>query len=331
VRWTAALLATAALMGGCLEAAQPAWALQATQLDAVRSRSDGGWVRVALLDTGIDLGLPALRHLDDGNLFDGELIAYNDFLTSDDTPRDPDGHGSFVAGVLAGRPASGLAAVARPTHGVEGLAPGVHLIVGRMCDGDGHCSLFALLPALRWAVEQGADVIGLSLGFEQAEVAAAPEYVAKVRAFLAQAADKGVLVVAAAGNGGPGSLLFPADDPNVLAVGAIGTDLRARASSAWGTGGKPELAAPGEAIVGPGPDGVQRRDGTSAAVPFVVATSALLLQGFGAPDGRQDLRFLRDAMERTAKPLEGQLLPQDPQVGRGLLQAQAAWDAYALR
>ena len=325
------LLGVLVLAPGCLEASQPGWALEATQLDAVQGRADGAWIRVAILDTGIDVGHPALRHLTDGDPFDGELVAYQDFLSSSDDPQDPDGHGSFVAGVLAGRPPSGLGAVLDAKQGVDGLAPGVQLIVGRLCDEVGDCALFALREAIRWALDQKADIISLSLGFEAEELAAAPEYESQVRRVLGQASAEGVLVVAAAGNGGKGGVLFPADDPRVLAVAAVGKDLRPRASTAWGHAGKPDLAAPGESIVGPSHAGLQRVDGTSAAVPFVVAAAAILMQGGGDPDGSVGLDALRQALVGTAKPLPGQTVPQDARLGRGMLQAEAAWDAYSLR
>ncbi|HJQ93919.1 MAG TPA: S8 family serine peptidase, partial [Candidatus Thermoplasmatota archaeon] len=239
--WMTLLLAAAVLGSGCLESSQPGWALEATQLDTVQERADGARIRVAILDTGVDLAHPALRHLANGDPDDGELVAYHDFLSSSDEPQDPDGHGSFVAGVLAGRPASGMAAFVRPTHGADGLAPRVELVVGRLCDGVGHCALFSLGAALQWAMDQGADIVSLSLGFEASKVAANPETASQVRRLLREAAEDGVLVVAAAGNGGPEGVLFPADDPTVLAVAAIGEDLRPRSSTAWGAAGKPDL------------------------------------------------------------------------------------------
>jgi subtilisin family serine protease len=328
VRWILAA-ALAALLPGCASSTQPGWALEATQLDALRHRADGSGVRVAVLDTGIDTSLPALRHLVNGDASDGELVAYRDFLGRDDGPRDGDGHGSHVAGILAGRPPSGMTAVLHQDQGLEGLAPGIELMVGRLCDDGGHCSFFGLRQALQWAMAGGADIVSLSLGFSRSMAQGAGEYVGQVRALLGQMEAEGTLVVAAAGNTGALGVLFPADDPNVVAVGAVGRDLQPRATTAFGPFPKPDLSAPGESIVGPSDRGLEPVDGTSAAVPFVVAAAALLMQAGGEPSDGEGVERLRAALESTAMPLPGQARPRDPRSGLGLLQADDAWRAYA--
>src|ERR1041385_4753785 len=176
------LLSLPLSLSGCASAAQPGWALRATQFDLLRGHADGSDVRVVLLDTGIDPSLPALSHLTDHDLSNGELVAYQDFVGDSGKPSDDDGHGSYVAGVLAGRSPSGLAALLHPTQGVQGLAPSVQRPVRRLCDSHGRCSLFGLRTALQWAMANDADVVSLSLGFTPDEVAGSPDYVRQVRA-----------------------------------------------------------------------------------------------------------------------------------------------------
>lgn len=319
------------LVPGCLDPARNAWALQATGLDALQRQGlDGDGVRVAILDTGIDLRHPSLRHLADGDPFNGELTAYEDFIGEASTPRDADGHGTFLAGVLAGRPPGGLRSITTtPGDAVQGLAPGVDLVVGRVCRLE-TCNLYAVWLGLQWAIAQRADVISLSLGFTQGELGMRPDLALKFRAALDEAEKQGILIVAAAGNQAPRGVLFPANQDTVLGVGASDRAGAVRPSSARGDG-KPDLVAPGEGIEGPALEGGRIAvSGTSAAVPFVVAVAALLIDAAGNPDDARDVARLRQAIVSTAAPLPGQRMPQDPRAGHGLVQGQAALDEYRL-
>lgn len=321
----------AAPLAGCFEPAGNGWASKATQIDGLRADGHTGrGIRVAILDTGLDVHHPSLRHLTDGDPFDGELVGYADFVGQSGPPRDKAGHGTFVAGVLAARPPHGVGSVTSSGSSVIGLAPDIDLLVGRVC-ATGHCSLASILPALLWAIAQDVDVISLSLGYTQAELEGRGFVVERFRQALAEAEAKGILVVAAAGN--DGVVLFPASEPTVLAVGATDRDGAAwRASRQWAERSKPDLVAPGESIVGPDAGGGRvTRDGTSAAVPFVVAAAALAMAAAGDPDDAREVAALRQALLDTAKPLPGQRVPHDPTSGHGLLQAEGAAAQYAMR
>ncbi len=320
------LLAT--VLGGCLDAPANGWAAQATQLADLRGAGERNPVRVAILDTGIDLGHPSLAHLGDGRFRDGELVAYSDLLGGSRGPHDKGGHGTFVAGVLAAQPPQGLAAVTGAGEGVQGLDPEVELMVGRVCL-ETSCGLTAVWRGLEWALANGADIVSLSLGYTAEDLAEMPLIVERMQRTLAEAEAKGVLVVAAAGNTN-GPLLWPAREPTVLAVGAVDRDLQPRFSSARGYGSaKPDLVAPGEGIVGPARDGGRVAfDGTSAAVPFVVAAAARMMAEVGAPQDASQLALLRQSLLETASPLDGQRVPHDPWAGHGLLQARDALERY---
>ena len=323
------LLVAATVLSGCLQAPANGWGAQATQLDGLRhAGATGRTIKVAILDTGIDLGHPSLAHLGDGRLRDGEMVAYADLLGSSRGPHDRGGHGSFVAGVLAASAPDGLAAVTGLGAAVEGLAPGVELLVGRACDG-ASCPLTAVWKGLDWAIDNDADIVSLSLGYTPTAIDGQGAIVERMRQSLARAEEKGILVVAAAGNT-DGPVLFPAKEPTVLAVGAVDKDLKPRHSSARGYGSlKPDLVAPGEGIVGPdGVDGRIAYDGTSAAVPFVVAAAALAMAEVGDPEDHAAVDLLRRALLESALPVPGQRVPHDPWAGHGLVQARSLLDHY---
>lgn len=319
------------LLAGCSAPLGNAWALQATQLDDLQALGlTGLGVRVALLDSGIDVGHPVLRHLTDGDAMNGEL-AYVDFLDSASKPHDRGGHGTFLAGVLVAQPATGLPGLLAGRDGdLDGLLPGANLLVGRVCDREA-CSLMALWRALEWAIAQRADVISLSLGFPASQTSDHVLARDGIERALATAESQGILVVAAAGNTGwRQPVLFPANVRTVLAVAALDQDGHLRASSSHGDQAKPDLAAPGQGIIGPDLGrGRARMDGTSAAVPFVVAAGALLIEAGANPADAPSVALLRQALHDTAAPLPGQRVPHDPQAGAGVLQAAAALHAYA--
>jgi subtilisin family serine protease len=313
-----AVLATGGL-AGC-SAPGNGWAERATQLDVLLGREGAGdGIRIAILDTGIDLGHPSLRHLANGDQRDGELRAYRDFVGGGTTPTDESGHGTFIAGLLVGRPAHGLRSLTGGSD-VQGLVPDAELMVGRICP-HGDCSLYVLRQGLEWALAGGADIISLSLGFETEELQRNPSAVEILRPLLEKAERRGVLVVAAAGNEASGLALFPAREPSVLAVGDVGSDLRPRHAGLCRSG-KPDVLAPGEAIVGPAlPDGLLSMKGSSAAVPFVVAAAAVLMAETPGWRDEDRLELVRTAIESTALHVDSAC--------PGILQAEAARRAIA--
>lgn len=334
VRWSPGVLLCLLLapaLSGCTGPAANDWAAQVTQIDALRHQGyRGTGVRVAILDTGIDVDHPSLAYLADGQEANGELAGYVDFLGLSHAARDDSGHGTFLAGVLAGHAPDGVASWTAPNSGVAGLAPGVTLLVGRVCSTN-LCSVLSVWKALEWALEQDADIISLSLGFTPSNLDEQPVARDGILRALQTAQQRGVLVVAAAGNTDGGPVLFPAREPTVLAVGAMDRDGQPRASSARGFGStKPDLVAPGEHVIGPQRGGGRiAYHGTSAAVPFVVATAALLMERYN-PATPEFVTALRQALVETASPLDGQRLPHDPWAGHGLLQGEAAKERYGL-
>jgi serine protease AprX len=246
----------------------------------------GQGVTVAVLDTGID-NLPD---------FSGRLIGGVDLTGAGQPYQDSYGHGTFVAGLVAGDGTS--------SNGqYSGEAPGAKLVSVKVAGADGTSHLSTLISGLQWAVDHRGDdgikVINLSLGFQTS--------MSTISNPLDQAAEavwnSGIAVVASAGNAGPddGTVLSPGDDPLVITVGALddmataspGDDEMNDFSSAGPTTPdgwvKPDLvtsgrsvvslAAPGSTICNSYPSG---RVGTASFVGSGTSFSAAITSGAAA-------------------------------------------------
>jgi len=168
-------------------------------------------------------------------------------------PEDDNGHGTHVAGIIA--------AAANGT-GVVGVAPQVSLYAVKVLDGRGEGYYSDIIKGIQWCMENGIQVINLSLG-GYADVPALHDAVA-------QAARQGIVIAAAAGNDGPGgsSVEYPAKYPEVIAVSAV--DASRRITDYSSRGPEVELAAPGDDILSTFTSSAYGTlSGTSAAVPHV--------------------------------------------------------------
>ena len=166
----------------------------------------GQGVTVAVIDTGID-DLPD---------FAGRLIGGGDLSGGNDPFQDDYGHGTFVAGLIAGDGASSGGQYA-------GEAPGADLVSIKVAGPNGVTDLGTLIQGLQWAVSNrlayNIRVLNMSLGFQPFESTVVNPLDQAVQA----AWDSGIAVVASAGNAGPsnGTILSPGDDPLVITVGAL--------------------------------------------------------------------------------------------------------------
>jgi serine protease AprX len=216
----------------------------ATQLAADGDTGQG--VTVAVMDTGID-DLPD---------FAGRLIGGVDLTGGNDPYQDSYGHGTFVAGLIAGDGAS--------SNGqYSGEAPGANLVSIKVAKASGQTDLSTLIQGLQWAVLNQAayniKVLNLSFGYHSDQ--------STVINPLDQAAEaawaSGITVVVSAGNAGPfnGTILSPGDDPMVITVGAlddmaqssVGDDEMTNFSSVGPTSpdgwAKPDLVTSGRSVV----------------------------------------------------------------------------------
>jgi subtilisin family serine protease len=241
-------------------------------------------VRVAVIDSGIDVGHPE---------FKGRIAAARSFVRGG--VRDADGHGTFVAGVIA----AGL----DNDVGIAGMAFPAQLLVAKVVDPDGTISPEAEARAIRWAIAQGARVINMSIGGLRDPRDLARDMYSKLEAAaIGYAIKHGAVVVAAAGNAddAPKSpwpyASYPAALPHVIGVAA----LQRNGDISSFSDRDPiyvDLAAPGEQILSTfpraltalrprcpdqgysscGPSEYRDAEGTSFAAPQVTAAVALLL------------------------------------------------------
>jgi serine protease AprX len=305
----------------------------------VASGTTGKGVTVAILDSGVaadpDLTQPTNRILASVNFADTR------------TSSDPGGHGTHVAGIVAGNGT-------RSAGQFVGIAPQANIVDVRVLGSTGSGRVSSVVAGIAWVISNRAAynirVINMSFG--------APVVVSyrtdPLSAAIEIAWRRGLVVVAASGNGGParGTVVSPGIDPYAVTVGA--TDDRGTASplddtlaffSAWGTADgnpKPDLVAPGRHIVSlrvPGsaldtllPANVVtaqngatyfRLSGTSMAAPVVSGAVALLLQRQPTLSPDQ----VKGILVGTTQPFgqnSGAMPPDPSAVGSGLLDALAA-------
>jgi subtilisin family serine protease len=273
-------------------------------IDRAWSITRGAGVRIAIIDTGIDSSHPDLQ----GAVVGGTDVSGLGSSTGQ-TPVGADRrHGTMVASLAAGRGNNGA-------DGVIGSAPEAQLLSVSMSFGGGDISADdQIATAVRWAVDNGADVISLSLTRNTRDW---PE--SWDRAFSYAAAND-VVVIAAAGNRGSGTVAVgaPATMPGVLTVGGVTREGLA-SDTASSQGITIGVMAPGEGLVGAVPGGnYVSWSGTSGATPIVAGIVALVRAAYPNLDAANVI----NRVLVTAKPV-GDTAP-DPLYGYGLVDAYAA-------
>ena len=304
---------------------------------------DGSGVTVAVIDTGIS-AVPDLA---------GRILPVRDDVTGVVKPcvnlsgeqdcNDSYGHGTFMAGIIAGSGGS-----SGGTY--MGMAPGARLVSVKIAGKDGAADVSTLLAAIQWVVsfkdDYGIRVLNLSLGTDSTQTYRTdPLNYAVERAW-----DSGIAVVVAAANLGPdaSTISKPGDDPLVITVGAVddrgtpglGDDSLPNFSSRGPTAAdglaKPDVVAPGAhvvSLVAPGSAintaypstmgaGYRKGNGTSMAAAVVSGAAALLVDA--NPSTTPDR--LKHALTATARPTA---TDDRMEVGAGIVQADAALSAPA--
>ncbi|GAA3917982.1 S8 family serine peptidase [Actinoplanes auranticolor] len=257
---------------------------------------DGRGVKVAVLDTGVDAGHPDLA---------GRITEARNFSASEDTV-DRFGHGTHVAATVAG---SGAASGGSR----KGVAYGAQLLIGKVLDDSGSGYESEIIQGMQWAVAQGAKVVTMSLGGSATD-GTDPMSVAVDEI----SAASGALFVIAAGNEGADSTVgTPGAAPSALTVGAVGradqlADFSSRGPRLGDLGLKPEITAPGVAIVAARAAGTTMGDpvdeyytaasGTSMATPHIAGSAALLAQQHPDWTGAR----IKETLVSTAKTAAGQ-------------------------
>ncbi len=242
------------------------WGLQLT--NASVSQFTGKGIKVAVLDTGLDLGHPD---------FAGRKITSQSFIANE-TVQDGNGHGTHCIGTACGS----LKPKKLPRYGVAYEA---EIFAGKVLSNRGSGADGGILAGIDWAITNGCVVISMSLG---AEVLPGEGYSQIYENVAKRALGVGSLIVAAAGNESerPGRIApvgHPANCPSILAVAAIDKKLRIASFSCGGInpdGGGVDIAGPGVDVRSSVPRNKLYRElsGTSMATPHVAGIAALFAQ-----------------------------------------------------
>jgi serine protease len=300
-------------------------------------RAGGKGVVVAVLDTGV-----AYRRWkqfypspDFGRT---RFVAPYDFVAHNRYPLDRNGHGTFVAGLIAESTNNGI--------GLTGLAYGASIMPVRILDANGEGDEATIARGIRYAVNHGAQIINLSLEFLPSQVNNGSEIPQIVNA-IDYAHRRGVTVVGAAGNDETNQIAYPARAGGVISVGASTKDRCTASYSNGGTG--LDLVAPGggdDSIINADPDCHPELNlpsiyqmtlthpphwdrfgfpgeymGTSMSAPEVAATAALVIAS-GVIGRHPSPNQILARLEETATPLGGG--KPNSTFGYGLLNAGAA-------
>ncbi|HEU4710318.1 MAG TPA: S8 family serine peptidase [Pyrinomonadaceae bacterium] len=290
-----------------------------------KAKTKGKGINVAVLDTGVYGDHPALAN------------QLKDFIVMDPVGRrikstpafDCGTHGTHVCGTIAGGKASGGISI--------GVAPEANLFVAAVLVGDG-VTVKTLLDGIAWAIESGADIINMSLGFTYYE----PLF---VEVFKMLIEEYGVLPVVAIGNENHGNTSSPGNAHNAFSIGAIEKMPKSKVDVPFFSSGaslvfpgspialvtKPDVVAPGVQVYSCIPpeqtsDGTfeySYMDGTSMATPHAAGVAALLMSA----KPHAPVTEVIEAMKKTAKHPFGVDARPDNRWGYGMIQPLEAFHA----
>jgi serine protease len=258
------------------------WNLHKIGVEAAWTRSKGSGITVAVIDTGIT----KVR-----DLYETKFVKGYDFVNDTEAAKDDNGHGTHVAGTVA--------QATNNAYGVAGVAYEASLMPLKVLNADGAGTVADIAEAIKFAADNGADIINMSLGGggESQLMEDAVKY----------AHNKGVTIIAAAGNENTNGVSYPARYDHVIGVSAFGPDGERASYSNYGAG--VDISAPGgsetgtilqETINEQGEGVFLGLQGTSMASPHVAGVAALIKAlGIKEPDEilqvlQQSARVIQD-------------------------------------
>jgi len=318
---------------------QESWGVDHIEADKVHSYDKGTAVRVCIVDTGIDYNHSELKSNYKGGY---------DYVNNDNDPMDDNGHGTHVSGTVA---------AILDNAGVVGVAPEAYLYATKVLDSSGSGYYSWVIAGIKWCADR-TQIISMSLGGSSGSSA--------LKDAVDTTYNKGVLLVAAAGNSGNAAgkgdnVSYPARYDSVIAVAA--TDKSDKRASFSSTGPAVEISAPGVSVkstyLG---GGYATASGTSMATPHVSGSAALVWlgdekawtsKGYTNGDGTWTNVEVRTVLDKTAqdlgtagrdswygyglvrpdiaavKPTTAPSAPQNLQAASGNQQVNLSWEASA--
>lgn len=288
------------------------WGLQITKV--VNSKFTGRGIKVAVLDTGLDLTHPD---------FTGRRIISKSFIANQEV-QDRNGHGTHCIGTACGP-------LSPPIPPRYGIGYDSEIFVGKVLSNQGRGTDSEILAGIEWAIANGCQIISMSLG---ARVVPGQRYSGVFEVVADRALRNGTLIIAAASNDSQRHLGIvepvghPANCPSIMAVGAIDSQLQVAWFSNAGlntNGGQIDIVAPGAEPGIPGgssrvdiystylmPTRYRRLRGTSMATPHVAGIAALYAEAIGATGRVLWNRLTQNALRLPLSSVD---------VGAGLVQA----------
>lgn len=268
------------------------WYLDRMQAESMWKVSTGKGITIAVLDGGVDASAPELR----GKVLKGE----NFKEPGKDAREDPDGHGTAMAMLIAGN--------GRDGQGIKGVSPDARILpitVFGSTKESGTNSVPALAKAIHYAADSDAQIINMSLGFQDYMVKGGAG--SQLRQAVEYAIKRGKLLLASTGNDGESGnyVSYPAAIDGVVGVAAVDQSLSRTKFST--SGPDVALAAPGQDIpirCTNGKPGYCRSWGTSQATAIASGAAALIWAKHPKWNGNQVLRVM---METAGKPTEGKI------------------------
>lgn len=243
---------------------QGQWAFDKIQLQKAWTVTKGKGAKIAIIDSGFDVT---------NSLISEKIVGVDYYHSGEQSAEDTMGHGTKISTIISGH---------------DGVCPECQLIVVKLGTIDSNVKI---AQTIRWAVNQGANVINLSFVIDH--------YDDQIQQEIYRAWEKGVVLVAAAGNNHTTDLQYPAAYGPVIAVAATDQDDRKASFSNYGEW--VNIAAPGVGILTHGVNGrIIRTSGTSIAAPIVAGIAGLV---WASPYGTSNETVVKRLCE-TADPIK---------------------------